>query len=49
MRRLGHPISKPLEKHQITMACANELYSLLPLGIETPRRREQDRVENESN
>jgi hypothetical protein len=26
-----------------------ELYSLLPLGIEIPKRREQGRVANESN
>jgi hypothetical protein len=26
-----------------------ELYSLLPLGIESPKRREQGRVANESN
>jgi hypothetical protein len=36
----------------MTMAFANdakELYSLLPLGIETPKRRERDRVANERN
>jgi hypothetical protein len=32
------------------MACAKkEVYSLLPLGIEIPKRIEQGRVANESN
>jgi hypothetical protein len=35
---------KPRVKHQRAMACAlrKELYSLLPLGIGTPKRKEQE-------